>query len=96
MRNFYFVAVSFFVVVCVVPDVAFSYKSYYYLAPIDHVASCLLACVHTRSVQRRERPWMLFRDDGSPHVLVTSMQGGSGAGFAEWWTMAQEVAHTNV
>ena len=43
------------------------------------------------SVQRRERPWMLFRDDGSPHVLVTSMQGGAGKGYANWWTMAQEV-----
>jgi hypothetical protein len=40
------------------------------------------------------RPWILFNGDGSPHVLVTSMQGGAGAGNAEWWTMAQAVRTT--
>lgn len=39
------------------------------------------------TVQRRERPWILFNADGSPRALVTSMQGGNRPADASVWTM---------
>ena len=41
------------------------------------------------TVKRRERPWILFNKDGSPRVLVTSMEGGNHKGDSATWTMAQ-------
>jgi hypothetical protein len=41
------------------------------------------------TTKRRERPWMLFNTDGSPSVLVTSIQGGNAKGDSSVWTMVQ-------
>ena len=43
------------------------------------------------TVDRRERPWMMFNEDGAPKLLVTSMSGGNSEGDASVWTMVQGV-----
>eukprot|EP00035_Acanthoeca_spectabilis_P000852 m.75931 g.75931 ORF g.75931 m.75931 type:complete len:399 (-) comp10470_c0_seq1:206-1402(-) len=46
------------------------------------------------TVQRRERPWILFDTDGSPKALVTSMKGGNNVGDSDVWTMVQGTSAT--